>query len=260
MTPPVISQETKDLNFQAVAPQKNEPIMIRTKEHKSGLGKWVFLFFVLFAVSGYFAYRFYEQNQQLQNQLLDAETKARILSKTAAGTAGLTVLERLNKHILLPQAQSAQTSTLSNVASLKKTDTFYEYAQDGNLLVQFPNLEIIYDPSADVIVNARTKNTGQIAGAEARAMQGAISLDIRNGAGVAGLAGKTAQTFTGVKEYVVKTVGNGAKSDYPKTVIVNLSGKDVSGLEKQFGVSAVSVLPAGEKTSDADVVIILGRS
>jgi hypothetical protein len=58
----------------------------------------------------------------------------------------------------------------------------------------------------------------------------------------------------------VQTVGNAAKSDYSKTQVVNLSGKDVSGLEKQFNTQAVRDLPAGEQGSSADVVIILGKS
>ena len=259
MNQPIISQETKETNFQAIAPKRNEPIMIRTKEDKSGSGGWAVMFFLLFAVSAVLCYLLYSGKKDLAQKLL--ETESLVLAQgQQQDTQGLSVVQRLNKHILLPQAQNAEISTISNAGEIKKTDTFYEYAENGDLLVQFPNLEIIYNSNSDVIVNARTKNTGQVAGAEARALQGAISLDIRNGAGVAGLAGKTSQTFTGVKDYLVKNVGNAARTDYAKTVVVNLSGKDVSGLEKQFGVTAVSVLPANEATSQADVVIIVGRN
>lgn len=256
MNPPIISQETKEANFQAIAPLKQEPVMLRTKTVKSR--SYSPIFFLLFLVAAGAAYWFFSESQTLKVKVSELEEKIKATQVASSGE-GLSPIEKLNKHMLLPQAQSAQVSTIENAKDLKQNDTFFEYAENGDLLVQFPNLEIIYNNTADVIINARTKNTGQVAGAEARALQGAINLEIRNGAGVAGLASKTANTFTGVKEYVVKTVGNASKSDYAKTVVVNLSGKDVSGLEKQFNTKAVTVLPTGEAVSDADVVIIMGR-
>jgi hypothetical protein len=256
MTPPVISQETKDENFQAIAPRRHEPVMVRAPDQKSKPYGFVFFALFLTAVAG--AFWFYSKNETLKKQVVTLQKDLKD-QKEKNDVSSLSPLEKLNKHILLPQAQNAQISTLSMVKDLKQADTFYEYAQDGNLLVQFPNLDVIYDANADVIINARTKNTGQVAGTEARALQGAVSLEIRNGSGVAGAAGKTAETFKGVKDYVVKTIGNASKSSFAATIVVNLSGKDVTGLEKQFGVKAVSVLPSGEKSSDADVVIIVGK-
>ncbi|MBL8029799.1 MAG: LytR C-terminal domain-containing protein [Candidatus Doudnabacteria bacterium] len=256
MTPPIISQETKEANFEAIAPLKQEPVLLRTKTVKAKSHVGVFL--VLLAVALGCAYWFYNENQTLKAKVAELEGKI-ITAQNSVSLDGLSPVEKLNKHMLLPQAQSAQVVTIENSKDLKQSDTFYEYAENGDLLIQFPNLEIIYNNTADVIINARTKNTGQVAGAEARALQGALNLEIRNGAGVAGLAGKTAATFSGVKEYVVKSVGNAARGDYSKTVIVNLSGKDVSGLEKQFNTQAVTVLPSGESVSEADVVIIMGK-
>lgn len=257
MAQPIISQETKDENFQAIAPTRGEPVMVRTHANKSRLGSFGILFLFLFLAAAAATIWFYKINQDLRKQLSVHQT-----SQVSAAASGhpLTALEKLNRHILLPQAQNAEITSIENVQNLKNNDTFYQYASNGDLLIQFPNLEIIYDNSADVIVNARTKNTGQVAGAEVRAMQGVINLEIRNGSGVSGAAGKTAQTFDGVKQYIVKAVGNAAKNDYAKTIIINLSGKDVSGLEKQFNTKAVTVLPAGEKSSNADVVIIVGKN
>ena len=118
-------------------------------------------------------------------------------------------------------------------------------------------MEIIYNSAADVIVKRRTalapwrsRNQG---------CTGAITID-KSRAGVAGLAGKTAETFKGVKDFIVQSVGNASRDDYSKTIVVNLSNKEASGLEKQFNATSVRDLPAGEQPSSADVVIILGKS
>ncbi len=256
VTPPIISQETKDVNFQAIAPHRHEPVMVRTAPQKAR--PYAFVFFALFVLATAGVFWIYSKNGALEKQIssLQKELKEQ---KEKNDISALSPLEKLNKHMLLPQAQNAQVTTLSGVKDLKQADTFYEYATDGNLLVAFPNLDVIYDANADVIINARTKNTGQVAGAEARALQGAINLEIRNGSGIPGAAGKVADTFKGVKDYVIKTVGNASKNTFATTIIINLTGKDVTGLEKQFGVKAVTVLPSGEKTSTADVVIIVGK-
>jgi hypothetical protein len=258
MPKPIIKQEQKQENFDAIAPQKNHPALITTNGEgpKKRLGALGALFLVLFLAAVASAAWLYWQYAGLRRQVEGLEA----VNENTSGQAleGVSLLDKINQHILLPHDQEPKITTIENSQELKKTESFYEYAQDGDSLVQFNSLEIIYNPVADVIVNARTRGT--VAGTEIRAVQGAITIDIRNGAGRAGLASKTSETFKGVKDFIVQSVGNAAKTDYSKTMLVNLSDKDVAGLEKQFNVQAVKDLPAGEQPSTADVVIILGRS
>lgn len=252
-----IKPEKKEENFDAIAPRKEAPILVTTNNihAKTKVGPVGVLFLVLFLLSAGLLGLVYFQYQDLNQQVEDLQTINQSAPKRTVEKVSL--IDKINQHILLPHGQEPQVTTIKNVQALKKLETFYEYAQDGDALVQFNSLEIIYNPVADVIVNARTR--GAVAGAEVRAVQGAITIDIRNGAGVAGLAGKTAESFKGVKEFVVQSVGN-AVSSYQKTILVNLSDKDITGLEKQFNTQAIKDLPAGEQSSAADVVIILGKS
>ncbi|MEK7618328.1 MAG: LytR C-terminal domain-containing protein [Patescibacteria group bacterium] len=254
----IINKEQKEENFDAIAPQKNHPVLITTNAQPQSKGRGGFgkAFFVLFLFAAGGAVWFYFQYANLQAQLTDFQ--AIQAQNQEAQDEGISLLDRINQHILLPHNEEPKIITLKNIQELKNKETFYEYAQDGDALVQFHSLEIIYNSAADVIVNARTRGT--VAGAETRAVQGAITIDIRNGAGVAGLAGKTAETFKGVKDFIVQSVGNASRSDYSKTIVVNLSNKEASGLEKQFNATSVRDLPAGEQPSSADVVIILGKS
>ena len=258
MPKPIVNQKQQTENFDAIAPQKNHPVLVTmgTGAEKKKSGKAAGVFFVLFLVAAAGAGWFYFQYTDLQKQLNDLD-QINTQGQEVLGE-DVSLLDKINQHILLPHDQAPQITTIENSAELKKQESFYEYAQDGDALVQFNSLEIIYNPVADVIVNARSR--GAVAGAEIRAVQGAITIDIRNGAGVGGLAGKTAETFKGVKDFIVQNVGNAASSNYGKTVIVNRTEKDVTGLEKQFNTQAVKDLPAGESSSSADVVIILGKS
>ncbi|MBI3231946.1 MAG: LytR C-terminal domain-containing protein [Candidatus Doudnabacteria bacterium] len=251
-----IKDEQKAENFDAIAPKENRPALITTNgiaENKgiNFIGK---LFFILFLAAAGSTAWFYFQYSNLQKQINSVQETG--LEEDQA-SQGLSLLDRINQHILLPHDQQPEITTIENAQELRKKETFFEYAQDGDALVKFNSLEIIYNPVADVIVNARTRGT--VAGAEVRAVQGAITIDIRNGAGVAGLAGKTAESFKGLKDFIVQGVGNAAKNNYPKTILVNLSNKDITGLEKQFKTASVKDMPQGEQVSNADVVIILGK-
>lgn len=249
-------EEQKAENFDAIAPKENRPVLITTNgtENKgfSLAGK---LFFLLFLVAAGSAAWFYFQYTDLQKQMSAAQELG---LEEEQPSQGISLLDKINQHILLPHDQQPEITTIENAVELRKKETFFEYAQDGDALVKFNSLEIIYNPVADVIVNARTRGT--VAGAEMRAVQGAITIDIRNGAGVGGLAGKTAESFKGLKDFIVQNVGNAVKNNYSNTVLINLSNKDITGLEKQFKATSTKDLPAGEQPSTADVVIILGRS
>ena len=257
MPKPTIIQEQKEENFNAIAPQRQAPVMVKTNGAggKTRLGPVGIVFVFLFLAAAAASAWLYSQYQSLNKQVEDLQAVNQDAQKEPAS---LSLLDKINQHILLPHDQTPQVTTIENVKELKKKEAFYEYAQDGDALVQFNSLEIIYNPVADVIVNARTRGTA--ARAEIRPAQAAITIDIRNGAGKAGLAGKIAETFKGVKEFIVQSVGNAAKNNYSKTIIINRTEKDITGLEKQFKTQAVKDLPAGEKPSGADVVIILGRS
>ncbi len=252
-----IKQENHAENFDAIAPQKNQPVMLTSlaNKGKKGSGFTTWLFALLFLVSAGFAGWMFWQNVGIKQQLKDLEQP--INENAYKDGPDVSLIDKINQHILLPHTEQPEIITIGNAQDLKKQESFFEYAQDGDSLVKFKNLEIIYNPVADVIVNARTR--GVVAGAEIRAVQGAITIDIRNGSGVAGVAGKTAESLKGVKDFIVQNIGNAISSNYSKTVLVNFSSKDLTGLEKQFNAKAVTEMPKGEKPSTADVVIIVGK-
>lgn len=230
---------------------------------KTALGRfgiWFLLLFLMSAVFLIYGSARYRQNIQELAQL------KRQQEEVNSRLANASTLEKIGRHITLPAGQTATVVTIDDAAGLKKLQPLYANIKDGDQLVTFKDMQLVYDPIADVLLYVRmfanpvSIASGQIEPANLPQTQtGPITLDIRNGAGVSGLAGKIAGELGKESIYKVEKVGNGVRNDYPSTIIVNLKGRDVSSLENRFKVMAVDVLPQKEASSEADVILILGR-
>jgi maltose-binding protein MalE len=157
---------------------------------------------------------------------------------------------------------------------------FYRGSKDGDVLVVYSNRAIIYDakanklvnvgpisrneatpvPTTDVTASGSAQLTPTPAGTPAEPEK--ITVDVRNGTSVAGLAGQTATELKKLAWITVGVVGD-AKGSFSSTVIVDqTAGKKpnaVKALETKYGVTAVTTLPKGEQTSTADVLVIVGK-
>lgn len=140
---------------------------------------------------------------------------------------------------------------------------FYTNAKNGDKLIIYKQKAIIYDPVNNKLVNVgpvfiqkQQQNQQEIQQEEEAEP---ISLDIRNGSEVIEKARDLDNQLSLKSEYEVINVSNAAHSNYSDIILVNLTGKDVSVLEQELGITAVTSLPEGEATSQADVIIILGN-
>lgn len=254
--------------FDSIAPKVHSgPVMITTKNQikKTALGRWGWVFVVLFFVAaalGVYLLKQYQSKSGELKALKQQEEQARL------ALAQESVLDKIGRHLVLPQNQQPAVVTIQDAAGLKTIQPFYSQVKDGDQLVTFQEMQIVYDPLADKIVYVRPlvsqattapAQTGGLNFSNPAATVKPITLDIRNGAAMPGLAARTAAALGKEATYQVLKVGNAQKQIYTKTVIVNLKGRDVSNLEARFGVKAVTELPLGESASTADVVLILGK-
>ena len=87
-----------------------------------------------------------------------------------------------------------------------------------------------------------------------------LNLEIRNGSGVPGKARQTGDLLEKSELFTVDTLANAKDYNYTGVILVNQTGKDATALEDEFPNAALLIsLPEGEKPSNADVVIILGK-
>ena len=91
------------------------------------------------------------------------------------------------------------------------------------------------------------------------AIKEVITIEIRNGSETEGGATELSDKLSDEEDYKIIKTSNAMRQNYSGNVLINLSGKDISALEKEFGVPAINSLPEGEAQSVADAVIILGN-
>jgi hypothetical protein len=172
---------------------------------------------------------------------------------------------KVRRHIVLPENETPIMATIEKADELAKTQPFYAGAVNGDkvLIYQQAAKAIIYNLAKDVLVNVgpvfMDKTSGNDTGiGETTGATQKISVEFRNGTEIAGLA-RTRSEELDQNLYTIEKISEAKEKNYTETAIINLKNVDVSALETKFGVKALTVLPAGETASTADVVVIVGK-
>lgn len=111
---------------------------------------WLLLTVILFGTTGYFFYQYQTLLRNPNAAQMAAQEEAKKLTK------------EIGKLILLPKDEIPTVATITDIDKLKD-QTFFANAVNGNKVLIFPNskLAIIYDPKANLIVNAGPINFSQ---------------------------------------------------------------------------------------------------
>lgn len=205
-----------------------------------------------------------------------------------------SVVAAISEHFELPQGE---TPTLATVTDREKLSgqAFFASSQNGDkvLLYQEGKKAILYRPSTGKIVNvapigvqaptqaeqeaapspvdsetvAGTETTNDEAPAEATAPEAVIPAEparvaLYNGTKKVGLTGTYEKELLSedAASYGIVLKESAVKTDYEKSVVVDLSGKQsvrAAQIAEKLGVS-VEALPEGETAPDADILVILG--
>lgn len=177
------------------------------------------------------------------------------------------LLAKIGHHMILPAGEEPVVAIIKDKELLAKEQKFYQDAQNGDYLVVYPKAAkaIIYSPKLDVLVNV-----GPLIGQaptptpEPQVNQKSpLMVEIRNGTGKSGLAGTIKQRLETNGLFKITEAIDAGKKDYEKTIIVD-TGKTnnkeaVKQLSGMLGAQIVGNLPAGEKETSAEVLVILGK-
>jgi len=169
------------------------------------------------------------------------------------------LFEKIGKHIVLPDQSEPLIVQINNAEDLKKEQAFFENSQDNDILIIYPDKALIYRSSEDILINVGPVYTNNAQPPETPKIQ-AVSLDIRNGSEIAGRAEVFSNDLGSKGEYNVINIGDASRADYQASILVNLTGKNISALEQKLDLEAINVMPEGESESRADAIIILGGS
>lgn len=232
------------------------------KKTKSKSKVLIILFtLIVLVLAGIAAWSFY--------QYLDAQKQIAKLS-TIEGQQKLAqkevdqLLTQVKKHMVLPEKEKPTIATVTDVNALKKNQPFFEKAQNGDKVIVYVQARkaIIYSPQKDVIVNVgavAVEETGNTANGD---QTSSVNVEIRNGTATSGLARTVGNALAADKRYKITAISDSAKKDYEKTIIVDFGKSDnpstIATLAQALSAQVVKQLPEGEKSSNAEVLIIVG--
>lgn len=171
------------------------------------------------------------------------------------------LLQKVGKHFLLPTDVAPTTVVvIKDVDSLIKVQPFFTGATNGDWVIVYPQKAIIYSEAKDVLINVGSIANAQVGAETSQTTSQLLTLEIRNGSKVESKAEELKAKLEATKQYQIgQQIISAVKTDYPQTILVNLQGKDLSALEKELGIKAVTELPVGEAKSEAAALIIIGN-
>ena len=193
-------------------------------------------------------YYFYAQNQKSQALLKDPTALQKIEVKD--------VTDKISKLMELPKDEEPQVATVLDKEKLKDQAFFVNAEKDDKVVIYTKaNMAILYRPSTNKIINVAALNLGQ--------STQPVKIAVLNGTKTAGLSTKFATDIVKTATNVtVATKANAVKSDYVKSIVVDLTNKPNLATEMANLIGGVvGSLPEGEvKPTDStvDLLVILG--
>ena len=192
--------------------------------------------------------------QKAQKEIQTIRTDPTVIQKAAQAEVK-QLLDQVGKLIDLPQKESPTVATVTDSQKLK-SQPFFAKAKNGDKIIIYTEAKkaLIYRPSTNKIVDVAPVTIGQ--------NQTPIKIAIYNGTQIAGFANSVEKQL---KEKVVNveivSKEDAAKSDYAKTLVVDLSGKQKETASKIASLlnGEMGSLPSAETKPNSDILVILGK-
>ena len=173
-TPPVIAQsqvivEQSKVEERAIVTDE-EKEQIRTTNLKKGRQKRVrrivTLFFGLsiffFITTVYFGYETYR---------LTKAGAVNMKVKQGIPTTPVEIINAVSRHMMLPDS-SPQIATVQDAKKLSTSQTFFKNAENGDVVIVFDTMIIVYRPALDIIVAVGDITGNQLSGTSSEPING----------------------------------------------------------------------------------------
>lgn len=217
---------------------------------------------------------FYNQYQKTQSLLQSSNKQVEVEAKV--------LIAQVGKLMELPTDENPTVATVSDKTKLLD-QPFFKNAQNGDRVLVYSKAKkaILYRPSINKIVEVSMINIGNTQSPTAAVITVPVSITpsvispttviekilkvaIYNGTLTAGFASSTQKQLEAkTSKFQVMSKGDASQSDYTKTLVIDLTGKNKSAAEELAGLvnGKVGALPSGEKSpSNVDFLVILGSS
>ncbi|MFA5187827.1 MAG: hypothetical protein WC460_00510 [Patescibacteria group bacterium] len=170
------------------------------------------------------------------------------------------ILAQLKKIMVLPDDVTPTMAVITDIDALKKQQpTFFANAKNDDRLIIYPEQAIIFDAAANKIIKVGPVQINQATQIQSENFAIYNSLkDDPNNLQTTAMEAKIKAAFGNA---VVSVKANSAKSDYPKTLVIDIAGNnpDIQKIADALG-GQISGLPVGEKKPEGvAVLVIIGK-
>jgi hypothetical protein len=174
------------------------------------------------------------------------------------------IIQKVGSLIELPQSEP-QIALVSDISKI--TEPVFVNAQNGDIVLAYPEKTIIYRPTTNKIITIGESILGPVQTDTAIASDATevITLDILNGTKTPKLAAEVSQLFTVTNGNPVIQTVDSAKNTTPKTIVYRMnpeiSDESLSAVMPDslvYSVKESSDYPTNEASTTADVVIVVG--
>jgi len=217
----------------------------------------VFVFFLVLIGFFWVSRKYYQAQAVIDEYTINQVEKGEVLKEEE-----YDVLASIRKLLIIPK-ETPTIVTIFDAENLKLENPFFENAINGDYAVFFVENRqaVLFSPKRNIIVNVGPIYTDEklVVDNTQPISNEIISVEVRNGGTIVGAAGKFASTLN-QEIYNILDINDASTSNYQGITLVNLTHKDLDALESKIGeVSTVTSLPDNERSSNADVLIIIGN-
>lgn len=168
------------------------------------------------------------------------------------------IVTSIKKYMDLPDEEP--TLATINDKSKLQTQEFFRKAENGDKILIYPKAKkaILYRPETNRVIEFAPLSIGNGSQVSTPSASKLVSVAIYNGSTLSGLTNEVEKNLADIKGISVVSKENAKKRNYPKTLVIDLSGNNdklVTSLAEKLSAEIV-LLPKDEKKPDADVLII----
>jgi hypothetical protein len=245
------------VNVMVKSAQDKMKIFENLKENRALL---IIVVVIALAVAILPSYYFYSQYRKTQFLLSNPTASSNAQAKQ--------LVDEVGKLMVLPSNEQPTIATVSDITKLAD-QPFFANAQNGDKVLIYSQAKqaILYRESINKIVQVAPVNLGSgapvanpPAAATPTALPATVTVTIYNGTNTTGLA-STAGDKIKASIANANVIGTkDAKNNYPKTIVVDLSGSQgqtATQIANLLGAT-VSTFPEGETKPDTDILVIVG--
>jgi len=191
-----------------------------------------------------------------------------------ADLANLTLVERVSRHISTPQGEEPTVATVEDPEAMRQNNpSFYEKASEGDVLLIWSQMAVLYSPDQDLVLSVLPLNLGSsgsvlpdeqdeevLAADLLKKEQELAKIEVLNGTFTPSLAREVSDELE-LAGFATLRPRDARQKGYANTLIIkriDVELPETIRILQEMTGGVVEELPAVETVVNGDIIIIIG--